>query len=105
MVRHARVTGDLGIKNLSIASDDIKASAITTSKIGSALSVAGSVVKDGYMDYSPISTIKGISAVPIHDNSGSAPYRNIYVRIASGSVQSKRGSPGGYVGIIVSGDR
>lgn len=105
MARHVRVAGDLGIKNLSIASDDIKASAITTSKIGSALSVAGSVVKDGYLSYSPISTIKGVSAIPLHDNSGSAPYTNIYIRIASGSVQSKRGSPGGYVGVIVSGDR
>jgi len=114
-MRHVRVRGGLGIKDKTIITEDIVDKAITTAKgspyfittslMGSVITVGGSVVRDGYLDYSPISTVKGAVAIPMHDVSGSAPYQHPYIRIASGSVQVKRGSPGGYFSVIVTGDR
>lgn len=115
MARHVRDRGGAGIKDKTIVADDLtdssittsklNAAAVTTSKIGSVLSISGSVVKDGYLDYSPISTVKGATATLLHDVSGSAPYQHPYLRVASGSVQPKRGSPSGYFGVTVVGDR
>lgn len=105
-MRHVRVSGDKGIKDLSIATADIKSLAITTSKIGSALTQGGTAQTGSYWVYAAAyGAVPRVIAMTNGKQGTLGVCYPIYVdNITTGSCVP-RGSPGGVLQVMAIGNR
>ena len=94
----------MNLKLETVETTDIVEKAVTTSKIGSNLVQGGSAQSGNYFVY-PVSysTIKGAVCVPMNSfNQGTYP---VYITNLTAGSCVPHGSPGGYLQVIVVGDR